>query len=144
MTPVRSLQNFVLFFRRRFPRGLRVRLPRMIRVIPVSFAQSRVLNRVYRGRSKATNVLSFRYGKEYGEIIICLEVIRREARPAGWNARSQIAWMILHGMIHLAGVHHEKSRGARQTVRRLEADLMDAFGRSRRVSGHVRRAQKEE
>lgn len=126
MTPVRSLQNFVLFFRRRFPRGLRVGLPRMIQVIPVSSARSLALNRVYRGRAKAANVLSFRYGKEYGEIIICLEVIRREARLAGRDTRFQTAWMVLHAMLHLSGIHHEESQEADERTLRLEARLLSA------------------
>lgn len=137
MTPVRSLQNFVLFFRRRFPRGLRVGLPRVIRVIPVSSLRSRVLNRDYRGRAKAANVLSFRYGKEYGEIIICLDVIRREARAAGRDTRFQTARMVLHAMVHLSGIHHEESRGADRKTIQLETDLIgefqkSGFGRARR------------
>lgn len=137
MIPVRSLQNSVLFFRRHFPRGLRVKLPRVIRVIPVSSSRSLALNRIYRGRAKATNVLSFRYEKEYGEIIICLEVIQREARWAGRDTRFQTARMVLHGMIHLAGVHHEESRVADRKTTELETDLIggfqkSGFGRTRR------------
>lgn len=124
---VKSLQSIVSFFRRRFPRDLRVRLPREIQVIPVSSVRSLALNRVYRGRAKATNVLSFRYGKEYGEIIICLEVIRREARRAGRDTRFQTARMVLHAMFHLSGLHHEESEGADRKTTRLEAALMDAF-----------------
>ncbi len=128
---------YVSFFRRRFPAGLRARLPGMIRVIPVSSARSQVLNRVYRGRSKAANVLSFRYGKEYGEIIICPEVIRREARRAGRDMRFQTARMVLHGMIHLSGLHHEESQGADERTLRLEARLLDAARQSQR-SSHTR------
>lgn len=131
------MKNYVSFFRRRFPRGIRARLPRVIRVIPVSSLRSRVLNRDYRGRSKETNVLSFRYGSEYGEIIICPEVIRREARAAGRDTRFQTARMVLHAMVHLSGIHHEESRGADRKTMRLEADLIGAFqrlslGRARR------------
>ena len=121
MTPA-----YVSFFRRRFPAGLRARLPRMIQGIPVSSARSLALNRVYRGHSKAANVLSFRYGKEYGEIIICPEVIRREAHIAGLDARFQTARMVLHGMIHLSGLHHEESQGADGRTVRLEAHLLSA------------------
>src|SRR3990167_11371813 len=138
MTPVKSLQSIISFFRRRFPRDLRVRLPREIQVISVSSVRSLVLNRVYRGRAKATNVLSFRYGKEYGEIIICPEVIRREAHNAGLDVRFQTARMVLHGMIHLSGLHHEESEGADGKTLWLEARLLDAVrqqrGRAIRVS----------
>ncbi len=127
MICVKSFQSIVSFFRRRFPRGLRAQLPRVIRVIPVSSVRSLALNRVYRGRSKAANVLSFRYGKEYGEIIICPEVIRREARRAGRDTRFQTARMVLHAMFHLSGLHHEESEGADRKTTRLEAVLTDAF-----------------
>ncbi|KKW18667.1 MAG: rRNA maturation RNase YbeY [Candidatus Sungbacteria bacterium GWC2_49_10] len=129
---------YVSFFRRRFPVDLRAELPRMIQVIPVSSARSRVLNTVYRGRAKAANVLSFRYGKEYGEIIICPKVIRREAHNAGLDVRFQTARMVLHGMIHLSGLHHEESEGADGKTLWLEARLLDAVrqqrGRAIRVS----------
>lgn len=124
------MKNYVSFFRRRFPRGIRARLPRVIRVIPVSSLRSRVLNRDYRGRSKETNVLSFRYGSEYGEIIICPDVIRREARAAGRDMWSQTARMVLHAMIHLSGIHHEESPEADRKTMRIEADLIGAFLRS--------------
>ena len=80
--------------RRVLPRFLSRRLPRKIKVIEISAGISRRLNRVYRGRNKPANVLSFYYGKDasrrsplakedYGEVLVCPEVIRREAKEQG-------------------------------------------------------------
>lgn len=129
------MKEYVSFFRRRFPSDLRSRLPRVIRVIPVSSARSRVLNRIYRARAKAANVLSFFYGKEYGEIIICPEIIRREAGISRNAVEFQTARMVLHGMVHLSGIHHEESEGADRKTTQLEAGFMVAFQKSRAFRG---------
>jgi probable rRNA maturation factor len=86
--------------------------------------ESASLNRAYRGKNKPANVLSFRYGKEYGEIIVCPAVIRREAQEQKRAFQYQMTWMILHGMIHLSGLHHEASAAAAKRVERLEQSIL--------------------
>ncbi|MFY9461611.1 MAG: rRNA maturation RNase YbeY [Candidatus Sungiibacteriota bacterium] len=105
------------------PSGLKKRLPKDIAIVPVNERKSAELNRRYRGKNRPTNVLSFRYGPEYGEILLCPAVIRREAKASGNSYRCQMLWMILHGTIHLAGLHHEKSAQARKKFENLEQKL---------------------
>lgn len=83
------------------------------------------LNRRYRGKNKPANVLSFRYGPDYGEIALCPALIRREAKASGNSYRRQMLWMILHGIIHLAGLHHEKSAQTRRKFEKLEHKLLN-------------------
>ena len=109
------------------PLAIRKRLPREIAVIAVSPRESLRLNRTYRGKRKPTNVLSFLYGPEYGEIIICPAVIRKEAKTQGNAQLFQMTWMVLHGMLHLAGLHHEKSRIIAEKVERIEQGVLAAF-----------------
>lgn len=90
--------------------------------------ESRRLNHIYRGKDKATNILSFRYSKDYGEILVCPEVIRREAKAQGNTYKYQVTWMILHGMLHLAGLHHEKSLKTAKRVERIERDVPAKLG----------------
>jgi probable rRNA maturation factor len=99
-------------------------LPRDIGIISVSRPRSRTLNRIYRGRNKATNILSFRYGSTYGEIILCPDVIREEAKKQKHSIRYQTFWMIIHGMIHLSGFHHESSHTAEKRTRAIEASIL--------------------
>ena len=102
------------------PQSVRKNISREVRVVEIDKNESRKLNRIYRNRNKPTNVLSFRYSPDYGEILICPGVIRQEAKAAGNTYKFQMTWMILHGMIHLAGLHHEKSRRLTNNVERLE------------------------
>ena len=103
------------------------RLPKEIVVIAVSSEESLRLNRRYLHKRKPTNVLSFLYGREYGEIILCPSVIRKEAKEQGNTQVFQMTWMVLHGMLHLAGLHHEKSHLMAKRVAHLEKKILAKF-----------------
>ena len=60
------------------PVALRKKLPREVVVVHIGEKDSRRLNRRYRKKNRSTNVLSLRYGPDYGEILVCLTVIRQE------------------------------------------------------------------
>ena len=107
-----------------FPLILRKRLPQKISLIEVTEKESQRINLLYRRKDKPTNVLSFRYSNAYGEILVCPEVIWREAKAEGNPQGYQMTWMIVHGMIHLAGVHHEKSKTAERTFLQIEKDTL--------------------
>jgi probable rRNA maturation factor len=79
------------------------------------------LNRVYRGKAHATNVLTFRYGDAQlvsGDIAICVPVVEREARAQGKSKEAHFAHLLVHGMLHLQGFDHEQ---------RADAELMEAI-----------------
>jgi probable rRNA maturation factor len=79
-------------------------------------AESRRLNRRYRGKDHATNVLSFPYGTKplQGDLVVCAPVVAREAREQGKDVRAHHAHMLVHGLLHLAGLDHEGDRDARR------------------------------
>ncbi len=110
--------------KRALPRPLQKRLPAEIRVVEVSKKESWRLNWIYRGKNKPANVLSFRYGPDYSEIIICPSVIRKEAKKYGNSYRYQLRWMIAHGLLHLAGLHHERSPKARKKFEQIEQKIL--------------------
>lgn len=93
----------------------------------VGEAEGRRLNREFRGRDYATNVLSFPYeeGRRAleGDIVICAPVVAREAREQGKDVAAHHAHLLVHGLLHLAGYDHEKGEAE---ARRME-------GRERRV-----------
>lgn len=107
-----------------FPPAVRRRMPKKVEIIAVSESRSRVLNRQYRKKNASTNVLSFRYSQEYGEIVVCPAVIRREAKKQKHKYRYQYVWMITHGLLHLAGMHHEKSRNTAVKFEAIEKKLL--------------------
>jgi probable rRNA maturation factor len=70
--------------------------------------EGRRLNRAYRRKNRATNVLSF----DTGDIVLCHPVIRREARAQGKSLAAHYAHLVVHGALHLRGYAHEKKRDA--------------------------------
>jgi probable rRNA maturation factor len=97
-------------------------------------AGSRRLNRVYRGKDKPTNVLSFpassverELGGELGDLVICASVVGREAKEQGKPGPAHWAHMVVHGILHLHGYDHERPRAAR-LMERLEVEILRGFG----------------
>lgn len=79
----------------------------------VDEAESRQLNQQYRDKDSSTNVLSFPFeapeqveDNHLGDLVICVQVVNREAaeqaKPAGWHW----AHMVVHGILHLLGYDH--------------------------------------
>lgn len=67
---------------------------------------SRRLNRIYRGKDKSTNILSFLLTKKTGEIFINLPLVKVEAKKQEENLRNYIWFILIHGMLHLKGMQH--------------------------------------
>ena len=74
----------------------------------VGAAEGRRLNRIYRGKNYATNVLTF----ATGDVVLCHPVIAREARAQGKSLAAHYAHLVVHGCLHLRGYDHEKKRDA--------------------------------
>ncbi len=91
----------------------------------VAEAESRRLNREYRGRNHATNVLSFVYEPRplAGDIVICAPIVAREARAQGKSVAAHHAHLLVHGLLHLRGFDHERARDAGRMERRERAIL---------------------
>ena len=87
----------------------------------------RDLNRRYRRKNAATDVLSFPADEpgELGDIVIALGVARRQAAAAGHSLGTEFRVLALHGLLHLLGYDHERDTGE---MRRLEQRLRRAGG----------------
>jgi len=82
-----------------------------VSVVLVDPRRMRQLNRVYRGKDKPTNVLSFPGGKEaLGEIVLCPSVIRKDALEYKISFQRAVSWMFVHGLLHLLGYDHKTSK----------------------------------
>lgn len=66
------------------------------------------LNKKYRRKNTVANVLSFEgEGKELGEILICPQQVKREAKEYGMILEKALAWMLIHGLLHLLHYTHD-------------------------------------
>jgi probable rRNA maturation factor len=115
----------------------------------VGAAESRRLNRTWRGKDKPTNVLSFGNGDIphflrgartrnghggneecphfLGDLAICAPVVAREAREQGKQPAAHWAHMVVHGVLHLLGYDHENNRDAERMEAR-EAKILAQLG----------------
>ena len=100
----------------------------------MSVRAARTLNRRYRGRDYATNVLSFPYERPpggntglLGDLVLCPAVIAREAREQGKPLRHHFAHLTVHGVLHLLGYDHGTAREAARMEAR-EVRILASFG----------------
>jgi probable rRNA maturation factor len=104
------------------------------------------LNRRWMGKSYATDVLSFpapaffRGQGILGELVICGPTLRRQAREQGHPARSELDILLIHGLLHLLGLDHEKSRAQAAVMARWEKKLARRLGHPADLPGLITRA----
>ena len=100
----------------------------------VSDRAMRELNRRWRGKRAATDVLSFpaeqtefekAAGSTLGDIAISIERAARQAKEHGLSFENEIAQLIVHGLLHLSGYDHETDHGE---MNRLELKLRKRLG----------------
>jgi probable rRNA maturation factor len=107
-------------------------VPASVTLRYVAQAEGRRLNLEFRGKDYATNVLTFVYGRDprgalAGDIVICAPVVAREAKEQGKAALAHHAHLLVHGLLHLQGLDHERAAEARRMERR-EREILARLG----------------
>ena len=88
----------------------------------------RALNRDFRGKDKATNVLSFpSQGGYRGDIAIAYGVTKKEAKTTGKTFADHATHLVVHGVLHLAGYDHERPKDAK-AMEPLEVKILKRLG----------------
>lgn len=100
----------------------------------VDEAEITALNRQYRGKDGATNVLSFPFEdmpgvvtEQLGDIVICAPVVATEAVTQGKSLQAHWAHIVIHGVLHLLGYDHHRDAEA-QEMEVLETRLLASLG----------------
>jgi probable rRNA maturation factor len=99
----------------------------------VAEEEGRILNRDYRGKDYATNVLTFAYAEDQdsavtqADIILCTDVLQREAAEQDKSIDSHTAHLIVHGVLHAQGYDHEEAQQADE-MERLEIETLTSLG----------------
>jgi probable rRNA maturation factor len=98
----------------------------------VGETEARELNRTYRGRDYATNVLSFPYEDSAqvakGDIVICASVVAREAKAQAKPVEAHHAHLLVHGLLHLRGYDHEAGEAQARRMESLERRILAKLG----------------
>lgn len=117
--PRKFLEQWVLGLGREARREVEPELYRRreLGLIFLKKPDARRLNKKYRGKDYATDILSFEGDAEQtlGELVICPEVLRHQAEEHGLTFREELGYMVIHGFLHLLGFEHE--RGGREAER---------------------------
>ena len=89
------------------------------------------LNRDYRGKDYATNVLSFPYDVDpvvCGDLVLCAPVVAREAAKQNKSLTAHYAHLIVHGLLHLQGYDHEAGERQARQMEDRERTILAALG----------------
>lgn len=109
--------------------------PAQITLRFVDAEEGRTLNRNYRGKDYATNVLTFAYSEDQddalgdvqADIIFCTDVLQREAAEQDKPLEAHAAHLVVHGMLHAQGYDHESDEEAEE-MEALEIDILATLG----------------
>ena len=86
---------------------------------------ARQLNFQYRQKDYATDVLSFgdKSSDSLGELVICPQVLKKQAKDHGLSYQQELAYMILHGVLHLLGYDHETNERQAKLMFAIQDDI---------------------
>ena len=109
--------------------------PTELSIVLSSDAEIRILNRDYRSKDTATNVLSFPSGLSpeisgtdmLGDVILAYETVAAEAARDGKTLEAHLRHLVVHGVLHLLGYDHETDSDAVEMERR-EVEILADFG----------------
>ena len=97
----------------------------------VDLDEGRALNRDYRKKDYATNVLTFDYEHTpivVADLVLCAPVVEREAREQGKSLQAQYAHLLVHGTLHAQGWDHETSEQDAREMEAYETDILRELG----------------
>jgi rRNA maturation RNase YbeY len=105
----------------------------------------RNLNRLFRRKDRSTDVLAFAYREaraphgfhraatHLGDVVISLPTARRQAKVAGRALEEELATLLIHGVLHLCGYDHERSRPEALRMQKKERQIRRCIGPVRRL-----------
>jgi len=99
-------------------------------------SKARALNKKFRKRNYATDVLSFSpeaAGEGLGDLVFCPEVLVKQAKDQGHSFKKELDYMVIHGFLHLLGYDHEKNRREELKMMKLQDKLFAKLGTPYRI-----------
>lgn len=97
----------------------------------VDAEEGRALNRQYRGKDYATNVLTFDYASEpvvMADLVLCAPVVAREAREQRKPLADHYAHLLVHGTLHAQGWDHENDEAEAEAMEAREIEILAGLG----------------
>lgn len=106
-----------------------------LNIIFLTTREAKKINKTYRNKNYATDILSFIMQDSYadsasnkglfflGELVICPEVVKKNAKNHKMTYREELLYMVLHGILHLLGYDHEKSENEARRMFQLQDEI---------------------
>jgi probable rRNA maturation factor len=97
----------------------------------VDAEEGQTLNRDYRGKDYATNVLTFDYETDpmvMADLVLCAPVVAREAAEQGKTLADHYAHLLVHGTLHAQGWDHETSEADAEAMEAREVEILAGLG----------------
>ena len=97
----------------------------------VDTEEGQALNRDYRHKDYATNVLTFDYAQEpvvMADLVLCAPVVAREAAEQGKTLQAHYAHLLVHGTLHAQGWDHETSDADAEAMEARETEILTGLG----------------
>ncbi len=115
-------------------RGEKINEESGLSVVFVGFKRMLEINKKYRGKNRATDVLSFSDAevleefkfisqkkiRELGEIIICPNEVKKNVKQSGLSFEEELSKVLIHGVLHLLGYNHEQNEKEAKTMKAKE------------------------
>ena len=111
------------FIRRR----LKIKTSQELTIVFLDSTPARKLNKIYRKKNYATDILSFEGASplELGELVICPQVLQKQAKEHDLSFKAELAYMLIHGVLHLLGYDHERSATEAKKMFQIQDQLFD-------------------
>ena len=113
-----------------------------ISILLLDNSQIRDLNREYRKKDKPTDVLSFPMRDEssdnvqpqlLGDIVISVETAEKQARNRKCSLYKELSILLIHGMLHLIGCDHERSKKDEKEMQKQEAKIFEGIIKDKKI-----------
>ena len=94
--------------------------------------EAQKINLEYRSKNYATDVLSFSgTDQSLGELVMCPEILKKQAKQNNHNLRTEILYMFIHGVLHLLGYDHEKSKSEAYKMFKIQDEVFEKIKKPR-------------
>ena len=132
---IKNIKASINFFKKALVRKkiLNVKLAdQKLLVVFVSSLEIRKLNKKFLKKNKATDILSFSPIEEnsLGELVLCVEKIKNQAKDHNINFEEEMAYLLLHGLLHLLGYHHEKGGALATKMYKIQDEIFSQWQQS--------------
>ena len=114
----KKIRNRILLFKKK-----------EVTVVFLTPPQIKKINSQFRKKYKATDILSFSSADPHslGELLLCTQVLEKQARAHGHSLEIETAYMLVHGILHLLGYDHELSTAEERLMFRIQDQCFSAL-----------------